>query len=171
MYMIYKFKSVLKYEERQVRRKGIFHAPDFLLVPMNHHVHIEMLGVRIKAHMEAILSMFGPNVAVGFNRKSCLQIEGARVHTFITHGDNGKMIGLLKENQEESDHIMMGHYTRDVGIDFIYELQYEELKILVRYRSFTANASGESITCHSLLYSNLNDEVIINQDTNDTDTI
>ena len=64
MHVIYKLKSVLKYDERKVRRKGIFHAPDFLLVPMNQHVHVEMLGVRIKAHMEAISSLFGLSIGV-----------------------------------------------------------------------------------------------------------
>ena len=52
-----------------MRRKGVFHAPDFSLVPISHYVHVEMFGVRIKAYMEVIASLFGLNVGVGFNKK------------------------------------------------------------------------------------------------------
>ena len=35
---------------------------------MNCYVHVEMLGVRIKDHVEAIKSLFGLNKGVGFNK-------------------------------------------------------------------------------------------------------
>ena len=66
---------------------------------------------------------------------------------------------------------MMRHYSKYVGIYFTCELQYEELKTVVRYRPFSANASGGSVISHSLLNSNLHDEISINQDENDTDNI
>ena len=80
-------------------------------------------------------------------------------------------IGPLEECQEESDHIKMRHCSKDAGIDFTCELQYEELKTLVRHRHFTMNVSNALVTSHSLLHSNLNDEVSINQDENGTDNV
>ena len=93
MHMMHKLKGALKHEERKVNRKGVFYALEFSLVPTNHRVHVEMLGVRIKAHMEAISSLFGLNIGVGFNKKSCLQREGARVYTFVTHGEMERRLG------------------------------------------------------------------------------
>ena len=58
------------------------------------------------------------------------------MHAFVTHGDDGKNIGPLKEHQEESDRIKMRNHSKDAGIDFTCELQHEEMTMLVRHRHF-----------------------------------
>ena len=59
-------------------------------------MHAEMLGVRIRAHVEATSDLFGLNVGVGFHNKQCMQLQVTQIRTCVTHGDNGKKIGPLK---------------------------------------------------------------------------
>ena len=132
MHVICKIKHALKYDERKMNRKGIFYAPDFSLAPMNQYAPAKMLRVRIKAHIEEISSLFSLKIGITFNKKSFSQREGARIHVFITHGDNGNKIALLQDYQQELNYIMMQHHSKDAGIDFTHKLQCKELEILVR---------------------------------------
>ena len=62
----------------------------------------------------------------------------------------------MKEQQDKLEPIKMKHCTNNEGIDFMYELQNKELKVLVRYEYFTINSYNELVTSKSLPYPNDN---------------
>ena len=68
--------GILQCDERMLDRKKFFHAPDFSLIPLINHMHVEMLGVRIRSHVEAMLELFGLNIGVGFARKDACKEKG-----------------------------------------------------------------------------------------------
>ena len=88
------------------------------------------------SHMEAFIVLFVLNTGVDFHKRKRTVADGTRIRTCMTHGGNGKNIGPLKENLDDSKSMKMRHSANDGVIDFMCELQNGELKVFVKHQHF-----------------------------------
>ena len=77
-----------------------------------------------------------------------------KTRIYLSNGDRIKRIGLLPASIEDSD-CMQIKLKRQVGngIDFIYDLQAQEMKLLMRYTFLEVNDNDISINLNYLINS------------------